>query len=69
MEEFKGKDILNFIKELPNDKVCKAYLAKIKWQDGFICSKCGGTKGCEKSGYNYHCYNLSSINKNQVGPR
>ena len=56
MEHFEGQDILNFIKELPNDDACKAYLAKIKWQDGFTCSKCGHTKGCEKSGYNYHCY-------------
>ena len=47
---------LNFVKELPNDDACKAYLAKIKWQDSFTCSKYGPTKGCEKSGYNYHCY-------------
>ncbi|MFT5217369.1 MAG: hypothetical protein ACI83H_002506, partial [Glaciecola sp.] len=33
MEQFEGQDILNFIKELPNDAACKAYLAKIKWQD------------------------------------
>ena len=47
MEPFSRQDILNFIKELPNDDACKAYLAKIKWQDGFICSKCGNTKGCD----------------------
>jgi transposase-like protein len=56
MNKFKGQNILNFIKELPNDEACKAYLAKIKWQDGFICSKCKSTKGCQKSGYRYHCY-------------
>ncbi len=32
MEQFNGQDILSFIKELPNDEACKAYLAKIKWQ-------------------------------------
>ena len=61
MEEFKGQSILNFIKELPNDEACKAYLAKIKWKDGFTCSKCGCTKGCEKSGYTYHCYGCNHV--------
>ncbi|MBL4569389.1 MAG: IS1595 family transposase, partial [Flavobacteriaceae bacterium] len=28
MEQFEGQDILNFIKELPNDEACKAYLSK-----------------------------------------
>ncbi len=56
MDVFQGQNILSFIKELPNDEACKAYLAKIKWQDGFTCIKCGQTKGCEKSGYRYHCY-------------
>ncbi len=61
MEEFKGQNILNFVKELPNDEACKAYLAKIKWQDGFTCMKCGHTKGCEKAGYRYHCYGCQHV--------
>ncbi|MBP7181641.1 MAG: IS1595 family transposase, partial [Flavobacterium sp.] len=32
MEVFEGQSILNFIKELPNDESCKAYLAQIKWK-------------------------------------
>ncbi|WP_271785463.1 IS1595 family transposase, partial [Aquimarina algiphila] len=61
MEVFEGQSILNFIKELPNDEACKAYLAKIKWQDGFTCIKCGHSKGCEKAGYNYHCYGCHHV--------
>ena len=61
MKQFKGKNILNFVKELPNDNACKAYLAKYKWQDGFICSKCGGTKGCMKKDYKYHCYSCHHV--------
>lgn len=61
MEQFKGKNILNFVKELPNDDVCKAYLAKYKWYDGFICPKCGGTHGCMKKDYKYHCYNCHHV--------
>ena len=30
MKQFEGQDIINFIKELPNDESRKAYLAKIK---------------------------------------
>ena len=61
MEVFKGQNILNFIKELPDDDACKAYLAKMKWQDGFTCAKCGHTKGCEKAGYKYQCYNCQHV--------
>ena len=61
MEQFKGKNILNFVKELPNDDKCKAYLAKYKWQDGFKCCKCAGEKGCMKKGYKYHCYTCHHV--------
>ncbi len=37
MDDFECQSILNFIKELPNDEACKAYLAKIKWSGGFTC--------------------------------
>ncbi len=30
MDQFKGQDIVNFIKELPDDDSCKVYLAKVK---------------------------------------
>ncbi|HUH74326.1 MAG TPA: IS1595 family transposase, partial [Chitinophagales bacterium] len=28
MEQFEGKNLMNFIKELPDDDTCKSYLAK-----------------------------------------
>ena len=61
MEDLKGQSILNFIKELPNDDDCKAYLAKIKRQDGFICMKCGHHKGCEKAGQKHQCYGCQHV--------
>ncbi|MGE6354233.1 IS1595 family transposase [Flavobacterium sp. NPDC079362] len=61
MEEFKGQNILNLVKEFPNDDACKAYLSKIKWLDGFKCSKCGSERGCEKSGFTYHCYSCNHV--------
>jgi len=56
--------MLNFIKELPNDEACKAYLAKTKWQDGFTCSKCGHTKGYKKSSHNYIYHHVESATAN-----
>lgn len=61
MRVFEGQSILNFIKELPNSDSCKAYLAELKWSEGFNCLKCGGTKGCLKSGYNYQCYGCNYV--------
>ncbi len=61
MDRFKGQNILNFIKELPDDASCKAYLAKIKWQDGFKCMKCGSKKGCLKQDYKYQCYGCQHV--------
>ena len=61
MEVFKRQNIVNFIKELPDDDACKAYLAKMKWHDGFTCPKCGHHKGCEKAGYKYQCYNCQHV--------
>ncbi len=61
MDIFKGQNILNLVKEFPNDDACKAYLSNIKWIDGFKCAKCGAEKGCEKAGFNYHCYACNHV--------
>lgn len=61
MEIFKGQNILNFSKEFPHDDSCKAYLAHMKWGNGFVCPKCGHTKGCQKTGHKYHCYSCGSV--------
>lgn len=61
MEEFKGQNMLSFIKEFSDDASCKAYLSKLKWQDGFTCTKCCHTKGCMKSDYKYECYQCHHV--------
>ena len=61
MKVFEGQSILNFIEELPNDSACKTYLANLKWSEGFTCTKCGGHKGCQKTGYSYHCYSCDHV--------
>ncbi len=44
MKQFKSESIIDFFDTYKTDKDCLEYLAKIKWQDGFICSKCNHTK-------------------------
>lgn len=39
--KFKGENILAFVDEFPDDYSCLAYLAKLKWENGFSCKKCG----------------------------
>ena len=67
MEIFKGQNIIDFGKAFPNDDSCQAYLAQLKWKDGFTCTKCGHTSGCEKSGHKYHCYKCNHVESATAG--
>jgi transposase-like protein len=44
MLEFKGESLIKFTERFSDDLACNAYLADIKWIDGFICKKCGHKK-------------------------
>lgn len=37
------KTVIEFVDRFSTDKACWDYLIKIRWPDGFICPKCGGT--------------------------
>ncbi len=39
------KTVIEFVDRFSTDKACCDFLIKIRWPDGFICPKCGGTKG------------------------
>lgn len=67
MDQFKGENILDFGETFPNDDACKAYLADLKWNDGFTCKKCGGDTGCLKKDYNYHCYTCNHVESSTAG--
>lgn len=41
---FKGEDILEFTDKFHDDKACLSYLANIKWESGYKCTKCGHDK-------------------------
>lgn len=44
MELFKGQSLIKFSDRFPDDLSCKAYLADLKWKEGFKCKKCGHSK-------------------------
>lgn len=44
METFKSESIIDFFDTYKTDMDCLEYLAKIKWQSGFSCTKCNHTK-------------------------
>ncbi len=36
--------MLDFMHQFPDDDACRAYLEKMRWPSGFVCSRCQGTK-------------------------
>ena len=35
--------MLEFMHQFPDDDACRAYLEKMRWPNGFVCSRCQGT--------------------------
>lgn len=44
---FESLTIFEFQERFPDDDSCMKYLAEQRWEDGFICPHCGGTKYCK----------------------
>lgn len=55
MIEFKGESLIKFSERFPDDLSCKAYLAAIKWVDGFVCRKCGHKKFSKRKDFTRTC--------------
>lgn len=41
LEQFKGQYLISFLDHFPDGDACKAYLAELKFTEGFQCPKCG----------------------------
>lgn len=59
MEIFKGQNLIQFAERFKSDEDCKIYLSEIKWENGFVCRKCGHTKYQERKNHSRTC-NLCS---------
>lgn len=43
---FKSLSLFEFQSQFPDEESCTAYLASLKWVNGFKCNKCGNDKYC-----------------------
>ena len=41
-----GVNSVVFYKRFPDEESCYNYLAEIKWEEGYVCKKCGHTNYC-----------------------
>jgi transposase-like protein len=43
------RSLIEFQRRFPDERACAAYLAQVRWPEGFRCPSCGHTKGWELS--------------------
>lgn len=46
-KKYKSLSIFEFKDRFPDDRACYEYLADVKWNDGYICKKCGHSHYCK----------------------
>lgn len=44
-----------FVKWFPDDEACVTFLERLRWPDGFVCPRCGGTRAWRRSGQRWLC--------------
>ena len=47
LEEFEAR--------FASEEACRAYLAQLRWPNGFVCPRCGGSKAWPARGVLWHC--------------
>ncbi len=55
MDIFNGQNLLDFCERFKTDNDCREYLAKVKWESGFSCSKCGHLKSQVRKNFSRTC--------------
>ena len=55
-EKFMGVNSIRFYERFPNEIVCYEYIAGIKWENGYVCKKCGHSNYCTgRKSYSRRC--------------
>jgi hypothetical protein len=55
-EKYRGVNSIEFYKKFQTDEDCLKYLSAIKWQNGYVCKKCGNLTFCKGSkNYSRRC--------------
>lgn len=56
-----------FIDWFRNEEDCLRYLSKLKWPEGFLCRKCGGSKKWQTKKWLFHCADCGHQNSVTAG--
>jgi transposase-like protein len=67
---FKGENIIEFSQRFKDELTCQAYLADLKWGNGYTCTKCGCTRssvrGSDKARQCHQCHHIESPTANTL---
>lgn len=55
MNIFKGQNLIEFAERFKTDEDCKEYLSILKWEEGYICRKCGHKKSQVRKDFSRTC--------------
>lgn len=67
-KRFKSLSLFEFQTQFPDEDKCREYLANLKWQNGFKCSKCGHGRYCGGNGtYDRQCTSCRYIESPTAG--
>jgi len=67
MEKFTSENALSFHERFRSDLDCKAYLAELKWKDGFVCLKCNHVKATVRKDHSRCCTRCKHIESPSSG--
>ncbi len=59
MKLFQGQNLLEFADRFKTDADCKEYLAHVKWDNGYKCTKCGHPASQTRANYSRTCNKCS----------
>lgn len=67
-QRYKSLSLFEFQSKFDTDEKCLAYLAELKWKDGYKCTKCNNTNYCAgKSPYSRQCTKCRYIESPTAG--
>jgi transposase-like protein len=67
MKKFKGENAIEFHRRFKTDLDCKAYLADLKWANGFTCLKCKHDRATVRKGHSRCCTRCKHIESPSSG--
>ena len=61
MDIFRGENLIEFTERFKTDEDCKAYLASIKWSDGYVCKRCKHIRATIRKDHSRCCTRCKTV--------